>query len=49
MPNIIGIDVVTVNSHVLHINFAKIHTNSEVVLYMILLFGRMLILVKIFH
>ena len=49
MPNILGIDVVIVNSPVLHINFAKIHMDSEVVLYRILLFGRMLILVKIFH
>ena len=49
MPNILGIDVATVNSPVLHINFAKIHKDSEVVLSMTLLFGRMLSLVKRFH
>ena len=34
MSDIFGIDVVTVISPVLHINFAKIHTESEVVLLM---------------
>ena len=49
MSNILEIDVATVISLVLGINFAKIHTNSEVVLSMTLLFGRMLSLVKRFH
>ena len=34
MSNIFGIGVAIVISHVLHINFAKIHKNSEVVLSM---------------
>ena len=34
---------------ILRINFAKIHTDSEVVLSITLLFGRMLSLVKRFH
>ena len=34
---------------ILRINFAKIHTDSEVVLLITLLFGRMLSLVKRFH
>ena len=34
MSNIFGIDAVTVISPVLNINFAKIHTNSEVVILM---------------
>ena len=34
MSNILGIDVITVISPVLRINFAKIHTDSEVVLSM---------------
>ena len=49
MSNILGIDVGTVNSPVLHINFAKIHMDSEFVLSMTLLFSRMLSLVKRFH
>ena len=49
MSNIIGIDVATVISPVLHINFVEIHTDSEVVLSMTLLFCRMFSLVKIFH
>ena len=49
MSDIFGIDVVTVIYLVLHIDYAKIHTDNEVVLSMILLFGRMLSLVKIFH
>ena len=32
MWNIFGIDAATVISPVLHINFAKIHTDSEVVI-----------------
>ena len=49
MPNILGIDVATVNSPVLHVNFAKIYTDSEVIISMTLLFGRMFSLIKIFH
>ena len=49
MSNILEINVAVVNSPVLHINFAKIHTDSEVVLSMTLLFGRMLSLMKRFH
>ena len=49
MSNILEIDVATVISLILCINFAKIHTDSEVVLSMTLLFGRMLSLVKRFH
>ena len=44
-----GINIATVISPVLHINFAKIRTDSEVVLLMTLLFGRMLSFVKRFH
>ena len=32
MSNIFGIDTIIVISPVLHINFAKIHTDSEVIL-----------------
>ena len=49
MSNILEIDVATVISPILCINFAKIHTDSEVVISMTLLFGRMLSLVKRFH
>ena len=49
MLDILEIDVATIISPVLRINFAKIHTGSEVVLSMTLLFGRMLSLVKKFH
>ena len=49
MSDILEIDVATVISHVLCINFAKIHTDSEVILSMTLLFSRMLSLVKRFH
>ena len=45
----LGIDVVTIITSVLRINFAKIHTDSEVDLLITLSFGRMLSLVKIFH
>ena len=44
-----GIDVAAVISFVLRINFAKIHTNNEVIISITLLFGRMLSLMKIFH
>ena len=49
MSDILGIDVEIVISLVLCINFAKIHTNTKVVLLITLLFGRILNLVKIFH
>ena len=49
ISNIFRIDVALLISLVLHINFAKIHTNSEVVLSVTLLFGKMLSLVKRFH
>ena len=49
MSNILEIDVTIVISFVLRFNFAKIHTDSEVVLSMTLLFGRILSFVKIFH
>ena len=49
MSDILEIDVATIISPVLRINFAKILTDSEVVLLMTLLFSRMLSLVKIFH
>ena len=47
--DILGIYVVTVISPVLRINFAKIHTDSKVVISMTLLFGRIFSLVKRFH
>ena len=49
MSNILEIDVAIVISLVLRINFVKIHTDSEIVLSMILLFNRMLSWVKRFH
>ena len=49
MLDILGIDIVTIIYPILHINFAKIHTDREVVISMILLFGRMLSLVKRFN
>ena len=50
MSNIFfGIDVVIVISPVFLTNFAKIHTDSEIVLSITLLFGRMFCLVKKFH
>ena len=49
MLDILEIDVATVISPILSINFFKIHTDSEVVISMTLLFGRMLSLVKRFH
>ena len=49
MSDIFRIDVVTVTSPVLFINFAKIHTDSEIVISMTLLFGRIFSLVKRFH
>ena len=49
ISDILGIDVATVISLILRVNFAKIYTDSEVVLLMTLLFGTMLSLVKRFH
>ena len=49
MSDVLEIDVATVISSVFHINFAKIHTNSEIVISMTLLFSRMLSLMKRFH
>ena len=49
MLNIFEIDAAIVISLILRINFAKIHTNSEVVLSMTILFSMMLSLVKRFH
>ena len=49
MSDILRIDVATVISPIVRINFDKIHMDSEVVLSMILLFGRMFSLVKRFH
>ena len=49
MLDIFGINIVTVIYLVLCINFAKIYTDSEIVLSTTLLFGRMLSLMKIFH
>ena len=49
MSDILEIDIVTVISPVLHINLAKIHIYSEVVISMTLLFCRILSLIKIFH
>ena len=49
MSDILGIYIVTVIFLVLRINFAKIHTDSEVIISMTLLFGRIFSFVKIFH
>ena len=49
MSDILEIDVAIVTSSVLRINFAKIYIDSEVVLSITLLFGKMLSLVKKFH
>ena len=49
MSNILEIDVATIISPVLRINFVKIHTVSEVVISITLLFSRILNLMKIFH
>ena len=49
ISNILRIDVATIISLIWHINFAKIYTDSEVVVSMTLLFGRILSLVKKFH
>ena len=44
-----SIDVATIISLILRIYFTKIHMDSEVVISMPLLFGRMLNLMKRFH
>ena len=49
MSDILEIDVAIVIYPVLRINFAKIHTDSKVVISLTLLFGRMFSLVKKFH
>ena len=49
MSNIVGINVATVISPIVHISFVKIYTDSEVILSITLLFGRMLSLGNIFH
>ena len=49
MLDIFVIDFTIVISPVLRINFSKIHTDSEVILFIILLFSRMLSLMKKFH
>ena len=49
MSYIFGIDATTIIFPVLFINFAKIHTDSEVILSITLLFDRMLSLVKRFR
>ena len=49
MSDTLEIDVAIVISPVLHINFTKIHTDSEVILSTTLLFSRMFSLVKKFH
>ena len=49
MSDILKIDVAIVISFVLRINFAKIHTDSEVVISMTFLLDKMFSLVKRFH
>ena len=49
MSDILEIDIVIVISLVLRINFANIYMNSEVIISMTLLFGRMFSLVMIFY
>ena len=49
MSDILKIDVATVIFLVLCINSVKIHTNSEAILLITLLFGRMFSLVKRFY
>ena len=44
-----GVDIITVISFILRINFAKIHIDNEVFVSMTLLFCRMFSLVKRFH
>ena len=49
MLDILEIDIATIISPILCINFAKIHKDGKVVLSMTLLFVRMLSLAKRFH
>ena len=49
MSDIFGIDVIVIISSFLRINIAKIHMDSEIILSIVLLFGRMFSLMKIFH
>ena len=49
MLDIFRINTTTVIYFVLHISFAKIHNDSEIVLSMTLLFGRIFSLMKRFH
>ena len=49
MSDIFEIDVITVISFVLRINFTKIYMDSEVIILVTLLFDMMLSLVKRFH
>ena len=49
ISDIFEINVVTVISLILRINFVKIHTNNEVVIFISLLFSRMFNLMKKFH
>ena len=49
MSDILGIDVTSVISLVLRINFSKIHMDSKVFVSMTLLFDKKLSLVNIIH
>ena len=49
MSDILKINIATVISPLFRINFIRIHTDSEIVLSMTLLFDRMLSLVNVFH
>ena len=49
ISDILEINVAIVISLVLRINFVKIHTDSEVVISMTLLFDKILSLMKRFH
>ena len=49
MSDIFGIDVIVIISSFLRINIAKILMDSEIILSIVLLFGRMFSLMKIFH
>ena len=49
MSDILEINVTTIISLILDINFTKIHTNSKIVISMTLLFDRIFNLMKRFH
>ena len=49
ISDIFEINVVTVISLILRINFVKIHTNNVVIIFISLLFSRMFNLMKRFH